>query len=48
MSYAWALILVNNNQIANLSHAFTTNAYLNNLLIYYVKYAKINVKADIK
>ena len=38
------LIIVNNNQIANISHAFATNAYLNNLHNYYVKYANIDVK----
>ena len=41
------LIIVNNNQIANISHAFATNTYLNNLHIYYVKYAKIDVKAEV-
>ena len=38
------LIIVNNNQIANISHALATNAYLNNLHNYYVKYANIDVK----
>ena len=46
MSKAWALILENINQIANISHAFATNAYLNNFHINYVIYAKIDVKAE--
>ena len=41
------LIRVNNNQIANISHVFATYVYLNNLHIYYVKYAKIDVKAEV-
>ena len=40
------LIIVNNNQIANINHAFATNAYLNNLQNYYVKYANIDVKTE--
>ena len=40
------LIIVNNNQIANISHAFATNAYLNILHNYYVKYANIDVKKE--
>ena len=46
MNQFWTLIIVNINQKTNISHALATNAYLNNLHIYYVKQAKIDMKAE--